>query len=175
MDWRPITRFNPIRIKTSELVLPETVEFIDTIPYLHEGDIIYWNVEYENTIRVRLPFTYEQTINGEIETNEEILFAKSSIKVSVPYTITEAITLLGVGVVIFRGRIWDYVEKTFHIGLVSIPPPPPDEVPPPPPPPVPPPDPPVHLLYPTLVRLLRPSAKKFRARRRRHAQGEKGA
>lgn len=166
MDWRPITRSNPIRIKTSELVLPETVEFRDTIPYLHEEDIVYWNIEYENTVRVRLPLTYEQTINGEIETNEEILSAKSSIKVSVPYTITEAVTLLAAGVVIFRGRIWDYVEKTFLIGLVSE-----DEVPPPPPPPpppyIPPPDPPVRLLYPTLVRLLRPSVKKFRERRRR--------
>lgn len=150
MDWRPITRFNPIRIKTSELVLPNTTEFRDTIPYLHEGDVINWVVEYENTMPIRMPFSYEQTIDGQLKRDQEVLSAKSSTKISVPYTFTEATTLTGVGVAIFRGRILDYVEKTFDIGLFV-----------PPEPPIPPPDPPgiAPLFYPTLIRLLRPLVK----------------
>lgn len=118
MDFRPLSLLKPIRIKSSTLILPSPRLGYEGVPYLFPDSVINWAVEYENTARIRLPFGYEQEIDGVFESGRQVLLGKRSIEISVPFTVTEAKSFTVSAVAIFRGRFADSVLKTFDIGLL---------------------------------------------------------
>lgn len=119
MDLRPLSLLKSVRIKSSRLILPSPALGYEGVPYVFPESIVKWTVEYENLARIRLPFSYEQEIDGVIEEDREVLLAKKSMEVSLPYTVTEPTSLSAIALVIFRRRFADFVQKTVDIGLLK--------------------------------------------------------
>jgi len=117
MDFRPLSLRQPVRIKSSDLLFSDSLVFRD-ISYVDVGSKGNWKVEYENTLRVPVPFTYQQGLNGVLDEDSLRLEPKMTDSVSSFLEITGPKIVSAFAKAILAKRVIDTVNKSFSIGVL---------------------------------------------------------
>jgi len=120
MDIRPLSLRQPVRIKNSDLVLFSPRPVYDGVPYVYPWDNVNWQVEYENTTRAIMPFTYEQSLNGASDSARTQLLGKDTAKVSTILGVPSPKTLSASARVIILKQTVDSVDKSFDVGILQF-------------------------------------------------------
>jgi len=117
MDFRPLSLRQAVRIKSSDLTFPDKLEY-ESIFYVLVGSSANWKVEYENTLRVPARFSYDQGLNGVVNSDSLRLSPKTVDSVSSFLEITEPKIVSAYARVIIGKKVLDSVSKSFNVGTL---------------------------------------------------------